>query len=55
MAEQVCADGQIPASAVLGLLCALIDKSLVIVDAEVGGDGRYRLLPANPRGSRPPR
>ncbi len=44
MAEQVCADGQIPASAVLGLLSALIDKSLVLVDAEVGGDGRYRLL-----------
>jgi len=44
MAEQVCADGQIPASAVLDLLSALIDKSLVIVDAEVGGDGRYRLL-----------
>ncbi len=44
MAEQVCADGRIPASAVLDLLSALIDKSLVIVDAEVGGDGRYRLL-----------
>jgi predicted ATPase/DNA-binding CsgD family transcriptional regulator len=44
MAEQVCADDQIPASAVLDLLSALIDKSLVIVDAEVGGDGRYRLL-----------
>ena len=44
MAEQVCADGQIPASAVLDLLSALIDKSLVIVDAEVGGNGRYRLL-----------
>ncbi len=44
MAEQVCADSQIPASAVLDLLSALIDKSLVIVDAEVGGDGRYRLL-----------
>jgi predicted ATPase/DNA-binding CsgD family transcriptional regulator/Tfp pilus assembly protein PilF len=44
MAEQVCADDQLPASAVLDLLSALIDKSLVIVDAEVGGDGRYRLL-----------
>ena len=29
MAEQVCADGEIPAGDVLGLLAALVDKSLV--------------------------
>ncbi len=44
MAEQVCADSQIPASQILDLLTALIDKSLVIVDQELGGVGRYRLL-----------
>jgi len=44
MAEQVCADGEISASAVLDLLAALIDKSLVTVDAELDGNARYRLL-----------
>ncbi len=44
MAEQVCADEQIPAGDVLDLLSALIDKSLVTVDTELNGDGRYRLL-----------
>ncbi|HET9894825.1 MAG TPA: LuxR C-terminal-related transcriptional regulator [Streptosporangiaceae bacterium] len=44
MAEQVCADDEIPARDVLDLLTTLIDKSLVIVDGELNGDGRYRLL-----------
>ncbi len=44
MAEQVCADGAIPAGQVLDLLAALIDKSLVTLDGELDGDARYRLL-----------
>jgi predicted ATPase/DNA-binding CsgD family transcriptional regulator len=44
MAERVCADKQIPAEDVLDLLAALIDKSLVSMDAELTGDARYRLL-----------
>jgi predicted ATPase/DNA-binding CsgD family transcriptional regulator len=44
MAEQVCADNAIPADRVLDLLAALIDKSLVTLDAELEGDARYRLL-----------
>ncbi|MGO8955895.1 MAG: ATP-binding protein [Streptosporangiaceae bacterium] len=44
MAEEVCADEQIPAHRVLDLLAALIDKSLVALEDEVAGDARYRLL-----------
>ncbi len=44
MAEQVCGDAEMSAASVLDLLTTLIDKSLVTVDAEVDGDGRYRLL-----------
>src|ERR1022692_1187930 len=44
MAELVCADEQIPADDVLDLLRALIDKSLVSLDAELNGSARYRLL-----------
>ena len=44
MAEQVCADEQIPESRVLDLLAALIDKSLVTLEDELAGDARYRLL-----------
>jgi predicted ATPase/DNA-binding CsgD family transcriptional regulator len=44
MAERVCADEKLPAQAVLDLLAALIDKSLVALDGEVAGDARYRLL-----------
>jgi predicted ATPase/DNA-binding CsgD family transcriptional regulator len=44
MAEQVCADEAIPADQVLDLMAALIDKSLVTLDAELEGDARYRLL-----------
>jgi len=44
MAEQVCADEQIPVPRVLDLLAALIDKSLVALEDELAGDARYRLL-----------
>ena len=44
MAEHVCADERIPAGEVLGLLRALIDKSLVSADIEAAGNARYRLL-----------
>ena len=44
MAERVGADEKLPAQAVLDLLAALIDKSLVALDHEVAGDARYRLL-----------
>jgi predicted ATPase/DNA-binding CsgD family transcriptional regulator len=44
MAEQVCAGDAIPPDQVLDLLAALIDKSLVTLDAEVDGTARYRLL-----------
>jgi predicted ATPase/DNA-binding CsgD family transcriptional regulator len=44
MAEQVCADEAIPVGRVLDLLAALIDKSLVTLDAELDGYARYRLL-----------
>ena len=44
MAEQVCADEQIPQARVLDLLAALIDKSLVALEDELAGDARYRLL-----------
>jgi predicted ATPase/DNA-binding CsgD family transcriptional regulator len=44
MAEQVCADEEIPAAEVLGLTAALVDKSLVVLDPEVSGQARYRML-----------
>ena len=44
MAEQVCADERIPAAAVLDLMAALIDKSLVTFDYEFRGQSRYRML-----------
>src|SRR5450432_2056558 len=44
MAEQVCADEQIPDGTVLDLMAALIDKSLVTFDHELRGESRYRLL-----------
>jgi len=44
MAEQVCADELIPAAAVLDLMAALIDKSLVTFDYEFRGQSRYRML-----------
>ena len=44
MAEQVCTDEDIPAAAILDLMAALVDKSLVVVESEVLGQARYRLL-----------
>ncbi len=44
MAEQVCADDQIPARDVLDLLAALVDKSLVAPEPAVLGQARYRML-----------
>jgi predicted ATPase/DNA-binding CsgD family transcriptional regulator len=44
MAEQVCSDEQIPAAEVLDLTAALVDKSLVVLDLELLGQARYRML-----------
>jgi predicted ATPase len=44
MAEQVCADDGIPAPEVLGLIAALVDKSLVAPEAAALGQARYRML-----------
>ena len=44
MAEQVCADEEIPAAEVLDLLAALVDKSLVVLEPAVMGQARYRML-----------
>jgi predicted ATPase/DNA-binding CsgD family transcriptional regulator/Tfp pilus assembly protein PilF len=44
MAERICAGDEISAPMVLGLLAALIDKSLVTLDAELDSSARYRLL-----------
>ncbi len=44
MAEQVCADANLPAAEVLDLTSGLVDKSLVVVEPEVLGQARYRLL-----------
>ena len=44
MAEQVCADGRLPVEDVVGLTEGLVDKSLVVVEPEVIGQARYRML-----------
>ncbi len=44
MAEQVCADDDLPAGDVLGLTAALVDKSLVVLEPEALGQARYRML-----------
>ena len=44
MAEQVCCDDDIPAAGILDLTAALVDKSLVVLEPEVLGQARYRLL-----------
>jgi predicted ATPase/DNA-binding CsgD family transcriptional regulator len=44
MAEQVCADDQLPVEDVVGLTAGLVDKSLVVVEPEVLGQARYRML-----------
>jgi predicted ATPase/DNA-binding CsgD family transcriptional regulator/Tfp pilus assembly protein PilF len=44
MAQRVCADAELPAAAVKGLLAALVDKSLVTSAGQLAGRPRYRLL-----------
>jgi predicted ATPase len=44
MAEQVCADEDVPMGEILGLIAALVDKSLVVVEPEILGQARYRML-----------
>jgi predicted ATPase/DNA-binding CsgD family transcriptional regulator len=44
MAEEVCADDELPADHMLDLITALVDKSFVVVEPEVLGQTRYRLL-----------
>jgi predicted ATPase len=44
MAEQVCADQDVPAADVLSLTAALVDKSLVVLEPEALGQARYRML-----------
>ena len=44
MAEQVCADDDVPAGDVQGLTAALEDKSLVVLEPEILGQARYRML-----------
>jgi predicted ATPase/DNA-binding CsgD family transcriptional regulator len=44
MAEQVCADDEVPGPEVLGLIAALVDKSLVASEAAALGQARYRML-----------
>ena len=44
MAERVCQGDGLPASEILDLLTALADKSLVVVEDEVLGQTRYRML-----------
>jgi predicted ATPase/DNA-binding CsgD family transcriptional regulator len=44
MAEQVCADDELPAREMLDLITALADKSLIELGPESLGQARYRLL-----------
>jgi predicted ATPase/DNA-binding CsgD family transcriptional regulator len=44
MAEQVCPDDELPERDILDVLAALVDKSLVVLEPEVLGQARYRLL-----------
>lgn len=44
MAEQVCSDEPLPAADMVGLLAALVDKSLVVREPDVLGQARYRML-----------
>ena len=46
MAEEICSDEQLPVAKVLDLITALVDKSLVVVEPEVLGESRYRMLDA---------
>src|SRR5580693_10648950 len=44
MAEEICTDDGLPAEDVVGVLAGLVDKSLVVVEPEVLGQTRYRML-----------
>ncbi|MFI9592304.1 ATP-binding protein [Nonomuraea sp. NPDC052265] len=44
LAEGVCAGPGLPEQDVLPRLCDLVDKSLVVLDGEIAGEARYRLL-----------
>jgi len=44
MAEQLCAGPDLAGADILDLLSALADKSLVVVEAEIPGQTRYRML-----------
>ena len=44
MAEYVCADDRLPAEQIIDTSAGLVDKSLVVVEPEVLGQARYRLL-----------
>jgi predicted ATPase/DNA-binding CsgD family transcriptional regulator len=44
MAEQVCAGDRLPTEDVISLTAGLVDKSLVVVEPEVLGQARYRML-----------
>jgi predicted ATPase/DNA-binding NarL/FixJ family response regulator len=44
MAEAVCTDALVPASAILDTVAALVDKSLVVREPEVLGQARFRML-----------
>ncbi|MFI6906399.1 tetratricopeptide repeat protein [Nonomuraea sp. NPDC050394] len=44
VAEWVCQGEGLPEEDVLARLCDLVDKSLVVVDGEIAGEARYRLL-----------
>jgi predicted ATPase/DNA-binding CsgD family transcriptional regulator len=44
MAEDICADDGLPTEDVVGVLAGLVDKSLVVVEPEVLGQTRYRML-----------
>jgi predicted ATPase/tetratricopeptide (TPR) repeat protein len=44
MAEEVCADADLPVGDVLSLTAALVDKSLVVLEPEALGQARYRML-----------
>jgi len=44
MAEQVCAGADIVVGDMLGLITSLVDKSLVVLEPQVLGQARYRML-----------
>ena len=44
MAEQVCTDDLVPPAAMLDTMAALVDKSLIVREAEALGQARFRML-----------